>query len=517
MELVKKNVHMDFTKASAGTQFVLEDDVNLSDVKPDMDCICLEKGQIIIDEVRASENAAIIRGKLLFSVLYHSDEENRGLAVMEGKIPFEEKVHMQGVNGGDTLKAEGTIEDLSVGMINSRKISVQSVVNLSVKAWELCDAQVPIGLHDAKDIEYRKEPLEIVQIAICKDDVFRIRDEVSLPGNYPNLFQILWSTLNLDDVEIRPHTEKISIQGELRLSMLYECDEGKVHSFETALPFSGNVDCSGCKEDMIADIRCAIEQQELAIRPDNDGEERMIALDVLLDLGMKLYEEVKQEIVTDVYGVKETINTVETPVVFRNLLAKNIGKQKVSQHVRIGRHNSNILQLLHSEGKVGLDSVEVKENAVNASGVVSLQVLYISSDEEKMYDVVKAQIPYKYEMEIPGIAPGDLVETQVDLEQLQVVILDGEELDVKAVPVFHITAFRQSEREMISGVESLPLDTKMLAGMPGIVVYVVKPGDNLWSIGKRFYVSVDRLKKLNNLTGDLIMPGQKLIIVKEGI
>ena len=152
MELVKKNVHMDFTKAAASTQFVLEDDVNLSDVKPDMDCICLEKGQIIIDEVRAYEDAALVRGRLLFSVLYHTDEENRSLAVMEGKIPFEEKVHMQGLNVGDSLKAEGTIEDLSVGMINSRKISVQSVVNMAVKAWELCDAQVPIGIHDAKKL-----------------------------------------------------------------------------------------------------------------------------------------------------------------------------------------------------------------------------------------------------------------------------------------------------------------------------------------------------------------------------
>lgn len=517
MELVKKNVHMDFTKAFADTQFVLEDDVNLSDVKPDMDCICLEKGQVIIDEVRAQEDAALVRGRLLFSVLYHTDEENESLAVMEGKIPFEEKVHMQGMDMGDSLKAEGMIEDLSVGMINSRKISVQSVVNLKVRAWELCDAQVPIGVQDAGKVEYRREPTELAQVAVCKNDVFRIRDEVSLPGNYPNLFQILWSDLRLDDVEIRPHMDKLSIQGELRMVVIYECDEAKVHSFETTIPFSGNLDCSGCREDMIGDIRCSIGQQELAIRPDNDGEERIIAVDALLDMDIKLYEELKLDIITDVYGVKETVNTVEEPVICRNLLAKNIGKQKLSQHVRIGKHNSPILQLLHSEGKAGLDSVEIKEGAVTVKGVVSLQVLYISSDEHKMYDVVKAQIPYKYEMEIPGIEPGDLVESQVDLEQLQVVILDGEELDVKAVPVFHTTAFRQRERKMVSGLETVPLNTQVLAGMPGMVVYVVKPGDNLWSIGKRYYVSVERLKKLNNLTGDLLLPGQKLLIVKEGI
>ncbi|MBQ7933221.1 MAG: LysM peptidoglycan-binding domain-containing protein, partial [Lachnospiraceae bacterium] len=36
-----------------------------------------------------------------------------------------------------------------------------------------------------------------------------------------------------------------------------------------------------------------------------------------------------------------------------------------------------------------------------------------------------------------------------------------------------------------------------------------------WSIGKKYHVSVDSLRRLNNLTSDIIMPGQKLLIMKE--
>ena len=82
MELVKKNVHMDYTKAMASTQFVLEEDINLSDTKPDMDFVCLEKGQVVVEEVKAYEDAVVGRGRLQFAVLYHSDEENKSLAVM---------------------------------------------------------------------------------------------------------------------------------------------------------------------------------------------------------------------------------------------------------------------------------------------------------------------------------------------------------------------------------------------------------------------------------------------------
>lgn len=44
------------------------------------------------------------------------------------------------------------------------------------------------------------------------------------------------------------------------------------------------------------------------------------------------------------------------------------------------------------------------------------------------------------------------------------------------------------------------------------ISYVVKKGDTLYSISKTYGVSVDNIKKWNNLTSDLIQPGQKLII-----
>lgn len=41
-------------------------------------------------------------------------------------------------------------------------------------------------------------------------------------------------------------------------------------------------------------------------------------------------------------------------------------------------------------------------------------------------------------------------------------------------------------------------------------VYTVKSGDTLWRISQQFGVSVDRIKQLNNLTGNTIYPGQVL-------
>lgn len=50
---------------------------------------------------------------------------------------------------------------------------------------------------------------------------------------------------------------------------------------------------------------------------------------------------------------------------------------------------------------------------------------------------------------------------------------------------------------------------------PGQSEYIIKSGDTLSGIGKQFGVSVQDLKKLNNLKSDMIYVGQKLLVSKK--
>ena len=52
--------------------------------------------------------------------------------------------------------------------------------------------------------------------------------------------------------------------------------------------------------------------------------------------------------------------------------------------------------------------------------------------------------------------------------------------------------------------------------MPGIIVYIVKAGDTLWDIAKKFYTTVDEISGVNSLTEKEVKPGQSLILVRQG-
>ncbi len=244
MDLLKKNIHMDRVRAEAVNQITLEDDINIPENKPDVSTLNLEKGNVVIEEVKPGTDAVTIRGRLDFSLLYHTMEEGSRLVNVEGKIPFEEKLHLQGALPTDTVTVYGEVEDLSVSIINSRKLNVQSVVTLSAQVEELYDEEAPIGIHGEETVEYRKMPMNLAQIAISKNDIFRIKEEISLPSNYPNIFQILWNTVSLGDVEFKVLEEKLTLQGDVHLFVLYEGEgeEQPIRSFETTIPFSGVLD-----------------------------------------------------------------------------------------------------------------------------------------------------------------------------------------------------------------------------------------------------------------------------------
>jgi len=90
-------------------------------------------------------------------------------------------------------------------------------------------------------------------------------------------------------------------------------------------------------------------------------------------------------------------------------------------------------------------------------------------------------------------------------------------MEVKAVLGFQTVAFRPIPVELVQEIETASLDTEKWSMLPGMVIYVVKPGDTLWNIGKRYYIPVTQIMELNHLESDLLQIGQKLFLVKGGM
>ena len=71
------------------------------------------------------------------------------------------------------------------------------------------------------------------------------------------------------------------------------------------------------------------------------------------------------------------------------------------------------------------------------------------------------------------------------------------------------------ETDIIEDVSEQPFDMEQIKAIPCMAGYMVKRGDSLWKIAKKYYTTVDNIKKVNELTGDEAKEGQMLLVVKE--
>jgi membrane-bound lytic murein transglycosylase D len=56
------------------------------------------------------------------------------------------------------------------------------------------------------------------------------------------------------------------------------------------------------------------------------------------------------------------------------------------------------------------------------------------------------------------------------------------------------------------------MEVKTLPDSPKLATHVVQPGDTLFSIARRFGLSLEELKRLNHLASDQVKLGQKLVV-----
>ncbi|MBU9738454.1 DUF3794 and LysM peptidoglycan-binding domain-containing protein [Diplocloster agilis] len=516
MELIKKNIHMNKLKNKAVSQLTLDDDYNVPDSKPDIGKIIQQKGEVNIDEVKPTADHVGIKGNLTFRILYMSDTEDKLVHSLDGKLPFEEVMNLEGAADGDNIRLKWDLEDLSTNLINSRKLSVKTLVTFMMALEELYDEETAVEVHDDETVAFRNETMDVLQLAVSKKDTYRIKDEVVLPSNKPNIYEMLWNSVQVRGLDLRLAENLVSIKGELLLFVLYtgEDEENQVQWLETSVPFHGELECYGCNAEMIGDIEVAVPHIELEPKPDYDGEERLLNVDVVLELDMKLYEEEQVGILDDVYMPSKELKPVVQPAVFDTLLIKNFSKCRASERIRIGSNDSRILQVCHSEGDVKIDDIQVVENGIEIEGAVEVQLLYVTSDDTMPFNSMKGMVPFHHTIEAPGIDPDCVYNLRTDIEQLSTTMIDSEEIEVKLTINLNTLVLRKRKRNNIVDVEVEPLDMNKLQELPGIVGYCVQPGDSLWSIAKQYYTTVEKIMAANELASDEIKPGDKLLIVK---
>ena len=155
-------------------------------------------------------------------------------------------------------------------------------------------------------------------------------------------------------------------------------------------------------------------------------------------------------------------------------------------------------------------TTEVTNSTVNVSGTIKLNLLLQDINtfelESKNIDVM---IDEKFELENVGDTSNiyvDIIDKSGNVSQ------NGNDIEMRLM--LEVGAFIEdiADIKVIDNIEEADLD---ISNINSINIYIVKPGDTLWNIAKKYKTSVEKIVLTNNIENpDVIDVGDKLLIIR---
>lgn len=515
MELKQHLIHRKYQKAEAGNQVTIGEDYSIPEGKPDVAKILLKKAELEVEEVHAEKGKMKIRGKLNLKVFYLAERSSKIADCIETEFPFEEILYVEGASTGDHLKLDWSIEDFKVSIIHPGKLSIRALVNLWAVVSGTEECRITEQLEGDSQTYTKTEPVTMAEPVFERKDSYRIRDEIVLPVNKPNVQNVLWKDLQLRGLELRIQEEKLAVKGEVWFLVIYEGEEesGGIQWLEQSVPFHGILEVPGLTQEMFGLLESEIGRQDIELKPDYDGEMRMFQIEMLLDIHMHLYEERVCNILKDAYQTKEqlVLNVQETAYeklrMCQDVKCRINGKQTVEEERRI-------LQILGQQAQLQGKSSKVTAQGIVRSGNLEVQILYVTADDRQPFGCVTVNLPYSQLIEIPDMKKEDQWRVNELLEQTAVSMPQSNQIEVRAVIGMNACVLEQCKLNNITGVTAEAYDLEAYKKSPGMVIHFVQPKENLWEIAKKNRTTVEEIRRLNELSAEEVAPGQKLLLLK---
>lgn len=492
MELIKKLLKSKIICAE-DTQLHEENaETIVPDSCPDIARIVDSSGAAYVKDCEYTAGRIEIRGSAKASVLYVPDAGNP--VKIDIPIAFEHKFDMSSdacvPSAGIMCNAK--VVGIDARAVNPRKVSVRLTVSVSYKAYADRDEYVTDGISVNEETGYQllTRNYEINTIAHTASKSFTLVEELELPGSCKAVRQILKYSIEHEIIDTRVMVNKLITKGNVKLSCLYENNEGNLERFSQIVPFSQIIDVVGASENMTCRIKLDVRNTELEPAVDMSGDAKFINLSVGLCAFAVLYEDNRINVLEDIYNTNVKIMPVVLEKEFVKCTMGNPEKFEVSETFETGMAVDNVLDC----------SVRYDDSAQNGQLVCVADVLYVSEDNG-IYSVTR-RIPV-------SLGSDDNWEIR-SVTSSAIPSSNGLSVNITVTAVCDkirvIKTYMVDDTELLGEYSAEPIKLSAL-------LRYADEGETLWSIAKSCRTTVSEIAKANKLSeSDEIKCGELLLI-----
>lgn len=513
MELIKRSISADRITADETVQFMLEGEIIVPDTKGDIDRLISQSAKCFVTPGEISGERINFGGTADIDIIYL----NRAGAVegMSGSCRLNDFIVAQGVSPDSAVQLFCNTAELECSTVNERKVAYKVLVEIRAVVYDTYSTEAAEGIEGLAEDNMFVKDIAYTNLLSKKPSYITIKEQIKIDRDKPNIDSV--AELRVSPVNIAAETryDGVCISGDLKLTLLYNSEEGgnPLEVYTDEIPLNGGIEVIGAEEGMVCCPDICPENVYYSVLADEDGENRVLEVECELRVYPNVYENINVRLLDDAYCLDKLLELDKCEVRAFRTVCCNKSQCPVKQPIETD--GADMLQIYCASGSVIVDNVSVRCDKTLVEGVLRVNVLYVTGSDADPVCGFSGDIPFEHTLETVGSREGMSAFVTAAPQHIGFNMLSQREVEIRGMLSVNCVVNEDVAFTAVTGAEAGPLPAGLLDRLPSITVYIVKKGDTLWKLAKRFNTTVKDIAAVNDLEDpDLIFPGQKLMILK---
>ncbi|MCI8383868.1 MAG: DUF3794 domain-containing protein [Clostridia bacterium] len=510
LETVNENLCVNKLIATKKDIIMVEGDMIVPDSKPDIlntictsGVVCVYKKDVLTEKVR-------IDGNINTCIMYLADDTQDKVRGINTSLDFSEVIQVQNAKEGMNSLIQTKLKSIECKVINGRKVGIKATLEVDIKIYTKEEVEIVNHIQNAEGIQLLKEDLRVNSLVGMGENKIYTKDNITI-DNIDNLAEILKTDLAIVDKDVKISYNKILAKAEAHVKIMYLTEDNRVNSVDTKIPIVGFIDIPNVTEENICDLDYEI--KNMIMKP-NASEEHSIYIELEIGVTAICYEEKQINLIQDLYSPCENLE-------FNKKKITTITNKQVRKEIKQIRENIEI-EGMENKNIIDVDVCPVIEKQENSNSRIiytgNLEINFVLSNQDLQMEVRNAKIPFEYTLD--GIEEAENVNSKLEMEvaNQDFIVQDGGMVTSNVDLVMNNDMYRSTNMNIMNEIQT---NGEREAEDYSLILYVVKKGDTLWKIAKKYGSTIDDIVRTNGIEDEnLINIGQKLFIpryVKTGI
>ena len=464
----------------------------------------MSEANLVIGQVDVQEGRVVLEGTAHCQAVYRQGGEAT-LRSLTAQAQLNHAFELPGAASDMPCRVAGEVEHVEAKYENGHMVFLVSV-GLKLQLWRLTPAEIVTGIEGSQNLETESETIRSVRLAAEASVETLLQESVSLPAALDARTALMdWGTVTVEGVE--PDLGGVRVRGKLNVEALIGSGvTGRpVALIKVPLSFERLVEMP----DWLCDnVYATARLDRLSTRVEESEEDDEADADMRIEaevsVSVKAVTASEAEALTDAYATKGPSLAIETQTLTPCVAIERAQASEAFHGTLLLPENApgaGTVLAVRVRPVVGGWGVDAGRTTID--GILEATVLYMPGGSDR---VASAQSEMPFSITVQGELD-DSSWVTVEAVSAEANALMSDRLELRCL--LNVSAETRVTKEycLLSGVE----EGEDVKKRPGIVLFWPGCDDDIWSIGKRYNVSVEDVRTMNG-GSDVIRQGKALVL-----